>query len=698
MSVQPSDINTSPESWFAPLPIDQYLQNIENTVPTKIPKENACPSDYTLGELSIACGPNVRFLATHENDSDNYRGSILVVVRNFTENSPIPVLKFVLGPSSKSNSNIDFYTAEPTNSEIIHQEQVFTFFRYSFALELKSSEQKVKYSIDNLSLPHYQFYLPSKEQSMNIMSFSCNGFSLGTDTDEFNGSLWLDVIRKHDSNPDFHYHVMLGGGDQIYADSISNTSKKFREWLNHKHLLSMEKLTKDMEESFDDYYLNRYIAWFGKGYWIGKNGQTIQPVLPIALSTIPQINIFDDHDIIDGFGSYNDPTMRQEIFQGVGQHAFKYYMLFQHHTPYKESPQNEPSWIVGNKPGPYITEPSRSIFAKLGKSIGFLGLDCRTERTKHNIVTPNTYDLVFKRVENEIESSIAQNKPIKHLLVLLGVPICYPRMVFIEKIMDSPLITPILYLARKGIIARGLVNEFDGEVELLDDLNDHWCALHHKQERNKLMARLVSFGEKHNVRITILSGDVHLCCASRFRGSDEHSKKNPKNDSQFVLNFISSAIVNAPPPDGMVKFLSMRSKRHMFKHRDNIIEDMMPLFSVEPGTNEERSYDLFMNKRNYSDIIPIANLPKEYLAQRYGDDTTDKFYIPGVVNKTTVTPAEFNTESNNVSAASKTNGSIGYPFDDDGIVATLHVENDMTNTKSETTDYEILVPSLEIAK
>ncbi|GAV28926.1 hypothetical protein PMKS-002404 [Pichia membranifaciens] len=228
--------------------------------------------------------------------------------------------------------------------------------------------------------------------------------------------------------------------------------------------------------------------------------------------------------------------------------------------------------------------------------------------------------------------------------------------------------------------------------ELLDDMNDHWCSHTHKRERNKLMKRLIDFGKANNVRITILSGDVHLCCVSRFRGTSETSKANPKNDPNFITNLISSAIVNAPPPSGMARFLSMRARKHRFQK--DVVEDMIPLFSVEPGTGKHRLHELFMNKRNYSDLIPIANIPRDQLLRRYGDITTDKFYVPGVVGENMT----FANKTENIAAASKTNGPIGYPFDPEGVIATLRVEADMTDVNSETGAYELLVPSLEVKK
>ena len=73
--------------------------------------------------------------------------------------------------------------------------------------------------------------------------------------------------------------------------------------------------------------------------------------------------------------------MSTPVFCGLGAVAFKYYMLFQHQSVSDEGPADEPSWLMGPSPGPYINELSRSIFVSLGKNVVLLALDCRTERT-----------------------------------------------------------------------------------------------------------------------------------------------------------------------------------------------------------------------------------------------------------------------------------------------------------------------------
>lgn len=138
-----------------------------------------------------------------------------------------------------------------------------------------------------------------------------------------------------------------------------------------------------MAEELGEFYLERYcetpnlIFYFNLtllGMWFS------QGLFGVANAQIPMINIWDDHDIIDGFGSYPHHFNRCAVFTGLGAVAFKYYLLFQHQSIVDEKEEHEPSWLLGANPGPYITELSRSCFMFLGRKVAFLGLDCRTER------------------------------------------------------------------------------------------------------------------------------------------------------------------------------------------------------------------------------------------------------------------------------------------------------------------------------
>ena len=52
----------------------------------------------------------------------------------------------------------------------------------------------------------------------------------------------------------------------------------------------------------------------------------------------------------------------------------------------------------------------------------------------------------------------------------LGIPIAYPRMVFLETALESKF-NPLVALGRSGALGlSGFVNKFNSEAELLDDL------------------------------------------------------------------------------------------------------------------------------------------------------------------------------------------------------------------------------------
>ena len=267
---------------------------------------------------------------------------------------------------------------------------------------------------------------------------------------------------------------MIGGGDQIYNDGVRVTGplKAWSDLANPRKRRDFP-FNEELRAKCDLWYFDNYVRWY-----------STEP-FSIANAQIAQINIWDDHDIIDGFGSYTDHFMQCPVFRGIGGVAHKYYYLFQHHVPPAKStyttdaPQTrradttgttspdavqlkdtwirtgmaeDPSFIVGKSPGPYVEERSKSIYCQLGARVAFVGIDARTERTRHQINYPETYDQIFRRASDEIG---ATNGKIKHLILLLGVPIAYPRLQWLENIFQSPVIGPIRFLHKRFGFAGG---------------------------------------------------------------------------------------------------------------------------------------------------------------------------------------------------------------------------------------------------
>lgn len=158
--------------------------------------------------------------------------------------------------------------------------------------------------------------------------------------------------------------------------------------------------------------------------------------------------------------------MKSAVFSGLGNIAFKYYMLFQHQSMPTEPESVNRAWVYGTNRGPYIREHSRSIISHMGPKTVFFGFDNRTERTKYQIVTPETYDKCFHRLSQEVVKGRTE-----HLIVLLGVPIAYPRLVWLEELLTSKAMNPLKVLGKTGVLS-GFTQKFDEGVELLDDLND----------------------------------------------------------------------------------------------------------------------------------------------------------------------------------------------------------------------------------
>ena len=420
-------------------------------------------------------------------------------------------------------------------------ERGLTFWRFNLEVELGAKQARIAYRINNS--PSIGFWVPAKGEVMNTMFYSCNGFSSNIQPADFSGPdpMWRDVLNSHQTRP---FHVMIGGGDQIYNDPVMDESSLLHAWLemksSHRHDVPF---TPDIQEELETIYLERYCMWFSQG------------LFGMANSQIPMVNIWNDRDIIDGFGSYPDHFMDTSVFCGLGAVAYKYYMLFQHQSVPAEITADEPSWVLGAAPGPYINELSRSVYMSLGKHVAFIGIDCITERMKEEVMSEESYHVILDRCHREIVDGET-----KHLIVLLGVPIAYPRLVWLENLLTSRAMDPIKAVARMSFMG-GYLNKFDGGVEVLDDLDSQWTAQNHKAERHWLIEELQELAAEKSVRITFLSGNAQLAAVGQFYSNPKLGIRKDR-DHRYMPNVISSAIVNAPPPDMMADVLNKRDKIH----------------------------------------------------------------------------------------------------------------------------------------
>jgi hypothetical protein len=219
-----------------------------------------------------------------------WHGSVLLVT---TPESPQPELHLeCLGPVAGGASEGSPQASSPV-SQKLYEDPKAAFWRFLIDIPIQNYEATWQYTIGPGSglQSTKTVVIPSKTQSMRIMFHSCNGFSVGTDVDAWSGpALWNDVLRMHEKQP---FHVMIGGGDQIYNDGV-RVDGPLKEWTD----IANPKKRRDylfgeeLRARCDEYYFNNYVRWYG------------QEPFKSANAIIPQINIWVGLSVPELFQAY----------------------------------------------------------------------------------------------------------------------------------------------------------------------------------------------------------------------------------------------------------------------------------------------------------------------------------------------------------------------------------------------------------
>ncbi|KAJ7273561.1 hypothetical protein B0H12DRAFT_1089992 [Mycena haematopus] len=466
-----------------------------------------------------------------------------------------------------------------------------TFWRFTIEIPLRPTSMEISYSINNGQ--SLVFHVPGLTQNMRWATYSCNGFSAGVNPDDFRGPgynsgydpVWVDLLSKHAEEP---FHVLVGGGDQIYCDGLTR-EPELQEWINSKpHERKQYQLTDEISSAIDRFYFNHYCVRWRSGAFARAN------------STIPMMNMAG----IDGFGSYPDDLQMAPIFRAIGSRGYFFFLLFQcfinddiDGVDDRPGKHLNRSIIISNSNGPYVPFPSHSFLGYMGPNAAILLLDCRAERKKDQVCSQSEYQKVFERL-SKLPSSV------EHLCVQIGIPIAYPRLVFLETALESKF-NPLVALGRSGSLGlTSFVNKFNAEAELLDDLNDHWTSRSHKKERNWFIGQLQKFAKIHRIRISFLSGDVHCAAVGMFKTLKVAKRPEipPPEDHRYMVNIVTSAIVNTPPPNAVISMVSsLASKNHKTMHHSETDETMLPIFTTEPN-GKPRKQKFIMGRRNWCQV------------------------------------------------------------------------------------------------
>ncbi len=399
-------------------------------------------------------------------------------------------------------------------------------WRVDVALPLGAAGTPVNYSVNGT--PH-QLHLPAVHAAPNMAYVSCNGFSdlRAKKSLPHPQAQWSRLQRLHeeiDRVQDTRFgplHLLLMGGDQVYSDGMWSTVPALIDWCKLPWAARLQApFTPALKRALQAYFSRLYLENWS------------QPEVAQLLASVPSVMVWDDHDIMDGWGSHPAQLHHCPVFQGIFSVARESFELFQRQMMGAPSPAT----LHG--------QAHHNSAYRIG-SLGLLVLDMRSERCPRSGDTQATggtlkpeqvlSETSWRAVYQWLDEQATAGGSMKHLLVMSSIPVVHPSFELLEK----------------------LLGVFPGQQQLEDDLRDHWTSPPHKAERLRLVHRLLQASE-NGTRVTILSGDVHVAAVGVIE-SDRTASAN--NNAQVITQLTSSGVVHPPPPGVALYFLEQACQR-----------------------------------------------------------------------------------------------------------------------------------------
>jgi len=450
-----------------------------------------------------------------------------------------------------------------------------TLLRYDLTVPLEDQERRIPYAIDGVEAL-WQFTVPGKTSAVRSTYVSCNGFSDPRAMRKLKhkaGSVWEDILANHDRTlrPEapidkeqrWHlqrghgekvqrFHVLLMGGDQVYFDSLWEDIPELKDWTHlDREAQIAYPVSSDLQQRISDYYFNTYCERWLKPARGGWSRQTEDRDSADVMARIPTVMMWDDHDIFDGWGSYTPQMQNCPVAQTIFHCAREAFWVFQlqhqlgllpelqPHSTFTaaDAPQFEPvAWSRQLADDPLRLalldgQPGFSHSLTLGK-MPVLVLDLRSERSRKQILSEPTW----KAMEKWLMSlpTGADKQRANHLLLLSSVPVAHPKLSAAATLLDT----------------FGSDNVVDSNA---DDLRDQWTHEDHEPERKRLTRLLIKTAQDKRVRISLLSGDVHVAAWGSLYRKDASPDKNWLSIQQLT----SSAVMH-PPPSGPIEQLFVK--------------------------------------------------------------------------------------------------------------------------------------------
>ena len=418
------------------------------------------------------------------------------------------------------------------------------FFCADFSFDTGPKGRDASMEVDGTAFP---FRLCGEGERLRIAYTSCNG---GEDEDRARAfptgrnAMWADLLATHERDP---FHLLVMGGDQIYADAVWQ-EPTFRAWRAMGNARHLAPFTPAMRQEAEAFFLQRY----------GEVWREAE--VAAALSRIPAVMMWDDHDISDGWGSYPDRERLSPVAQGLFAVARRAFALFQLGT--------DP-----DRPGEAFAAQNGAHFGRIADygPARLVVPDLRSERT-------------LVRVMDEGHALLAEGlrpSPGRHRLIVSSVPLVNVDLSRIERLLRRV-----------------------GWHRYTDDLRDQWMSYAHRLEWLRVVRRLLDAARDGPV--TVVSGEIHL--AARGEARRGAARGGDARGGGRVVQLTASGIAHPPPPRAFGALLDRFVRRPW--RREEIELEMLPL-----GRTGRR----YLAERNWLEIAVAADLTATLHAEGSGE-------------------------------------------------------------------------------
>ncbi|HET6521418.1 MAG TPA: alkaline phosphatase D family protein, partial [Geminicoccaceae bacterium] len=343
--------------------------------------------------------------------------------------------------------------------------------------------------------------LPAAGGALRVAYTACNGMEGERTWSErpARNERWRHLAAEHARAP---FHLLLHGGDQLYADSMWREVPALAAW---QRLPARRRLAApfppEMAEAVGAYFFARY-------RWLWR-----QPEVAPLLAEIPSLMMWDDHDIFDGWGSHDPEWQACPVFRGIYAAAREHFALFQLGVRPDGLPPDEGFIDPG---GAQFGWAHRAL-----EGVGIVAPDLRSERSRDRVMGEAAWRGFVAALECMADC--------RHVLLLSSVPAVNAATPWVERLYEA----------------------LPGHQYFQLDLRDQWRSISHRDEWLRLIRHLLAFSGRTGARVTALSGEIHLGAFAVAEGGGGGGAR--------IYQLTSSGIVHPPPRAPLVALMDWLS-------------------------------------------------------------------------------------------------------------------------------------------